>query len=126
MGVTEVIGSTPVDIDLVELLDEGQDGVELALEVRHLLLGDGDPRKMRDAPDGRLIDGHSDLLKMRQPSPRPTAARLSPRSPHLSPQTKGGRGWQTQRSPTCDPVTGNHRGMRGHSTARPRHERSAL
>ena len=30
MGVTEVIGSTPVDVDLVQLLDEAEDGVELA------------------------------------------------------------------------------------------------
>ena len=62
IGVTEVIGSTPVDVDLGQLLDEGQDGVELALKVLDLLLGDRDAREMRDAADGSGVDGHCILV----------------------------------------------------------------
>ena len=64
IGVTDVIGSTPVDIDLAELLDEGQDGVELALKVFHLILGDRDPRQMRNAADGIGVDGHLQLASI--------------------------------------------------------------
>jgi hypothetical protein len=38
------------------LLDEGQNGVQLALEVRHVLVGDGYAGEARDAPHGILID----------------------------------------------------------------------
>ena len=58
IGVTEIIGSTPVDIHLAELLDERQHGVELALQVLDLVIGDRDARQMRDAADGGGIDGH--------------------------------------------------------------------
>ncbi len=68
IGVTEVIGSTPVDVDLLQLLDEGQDGVELALQMLDLLLGDRDAGEMRDAADGGGVDGHE--------RPRANAARL--------------------------------------------------
>ena len=47
-----------VAIHFVELLDKGQDGVELALQMRDLVVGDGDARQMRDAADGGGVDGH--------------------------------------------------------------------
>ena len=58
IGMTEVIGSTPVDVDLVELLDEGRMALSLALQMRHLVFGHRDAGQMRDAADGRLIDRH--------------------------------------------------------------------
>ena len=62
IGVTEVIGSTPVDIHLGQLLDERQHGVELALQVLDLIVRDRDARQMRDAADGCGIDGHENLV----------------------------------------------------------------
>src|SRR5882757_8568290 len=47
-----------VHLDLGQLLDKGQNGVELAAEVLDLLVGDRDARQMRDAADGRGVDGH--------------------------------------------------------------------
>ena len=58
IGVTEVIGSTPSTFDLRQLLDKGQHGVQLALQMRNLGLGYRDPRQMRDTADGVGIDGH--------------------------------------------------------------------
>ena len=58
IGVTEVIGSTPVDVDRLQLLDPGQDGVELALAVLDLVIRHGDAGEMRDAADGFGVDGH--------------------------------------------------------------------
>ena len=58
MGVTEVIGSTPVDIDLRELFDKRQNGIELALEIVHLLLGNRNAGEMGNAADGIGINGH--------------------------------------------------------------------
>src|SRR5204862_380440 len=49
------------DVDLLELLDERQHGVELAFEVLDLLIGDRDPRQMRDAADCGGVDGHASL-----------------------------------------------------------------
>src|SRR4051812_9388729 len=46
------------DVDLVELLDESQDGVELALQMRDILLGHRNARETRNAADRLLIDGH--------------------------------------------------------------------
>ena len=63
IGVTEVIGSTPVDIDLGKLLDERQDGVDLAPQMLDLVVGNRNPRQMRDAADGRGINGHRKPLK---------------------------------------------------------------
>src|SRR5580704_4032041 len=50
------------DVDLVELLDERQNGVELALQVLDLVVVDGDAREVRDAAHGRGVDGHADSL----------------------------------------------------------------
>ena len=66
IGVTEVIGSTPSTSTSDELLDEGQDGVELAPAGARLVVGDRDAREMRDAAHGVGIDGHgasSQLLR---------------------------------------------------------------
>ncbi len=49
------------DVDLLQLLDEGEHGVELAAQVLDLVLGDGDARQMRDAADGIGVDGHGAL-----------------------------------------------------------------
>jgi len=38
---------------LGQLVHEGEDGVELALEMDHFFLGDGDAREMRHPPDRR-------------------------------------------------------------------------
>ena len=46
-----------VNIDGAQFLDEGENGVQLLLEVRHVFVLHGDARQMRYAPDGRLIDG---------------------------------------------------------------------
>src|SRR5258708_3023099 len=51
-----------LDIDLGQLLHESQHGIDLALQVRDLLVGDRDARQMRDAADGLGIDGHGDLM----------------------------------------------------------------
>src|SRR5580704_12338662 len=51
-----------VHIDLAELLDEGQDGVELALKASHLVPGNGDPRQMRHAADRICVDSHQNLV----------------------------------------------------------------
>ncbi len=40
-------------IDGSQFLDEGEDGIELVLQMRHVGLADLDPRQMRDAPHGR-------------------------------------------------------------------------
>ena len=58
IGVTEVIGSTPSTLTSVELLDKGQHGIDLALQVRHFLVLDRDPRQMRDPPGRGCIDCH--------------------------------------------------------------------
>ncbi len=43
-------------VDLVELGDEVEDAVQLMLEPRLLILGDGDAGEMGDAADGGAID----------------------------------------------------------------------
>src|SRR5580700_472664 len=50
------------DVDLAELLDEGQDRVELALQTGHLVLGNGNPRQMRNAADRICVDSHVSLI----------------------------------------------------------------
>jgi hypothetical protein len=55
MGVTEVMGSTPV---LVELLHEAEDGVELTLQMGNFIIRHGNAREPRDTPHGRLINRH--------------------------------------------------------------------
>ena len=56
IGVTDVID--PRDVDLRQLLDESEDGVELAPKVLDLLLGDRNAGQVRDAADGCGVDGH--------------------------------------------------------------------
>ena len=41
-----------------EVLHESEYGVELGLQAGNFLVADGNTRQMRNAPDGRLIDGH--------------------------------------------------------------------
>src|ERR1700734_243784 len=50
-----------VDVDLGKLLDEGENRVELALKASHLVLGNGDPRQMRNAADRICVDSHKNL-----------------------------------------------------------------
>src|SRR5580700_4927718 len=50
------------DVDLVELLHEGQDRVELAVKTGHLVLGNGNPRQMRNAANRICIDSHASLI----------------------------------------------------------------
>ena len=57
IGVTDVIDS-PRDVDLRQLLDESEDGVELAPKVLDLLLGGRNAGQVRDAADGCGVDGH--------------------------------------------------------------------
>ena len=83
IGVTEVIGSTPSTFDLRQLLDEGQHGVELALEMLDLVLGDRDARQMRNTADGGGVDGHegsSDrpVGRMGEPIAEPVSGRQPP------------------------------------------------
>ena len=58
MAITEVIGCDAGDVDLVQLLDETEDGVELAAERFRLRVADRDPREAGDALDGILVDRH--------------------------------------------------------------------
>src|ERR1700722_7070 len=51
-----------VHIDLAELLDEGQNRIELTLKTGHLVVGNGDPRQMRDAADRVCVDSHENLI----------------------------------------------------------------
>src|SRR5580704_2695533 len=51
-----------LDVDLVELLDKGQNGVELAPKANHLVFGNGDPRQMRNAADRICVDSHASLI----------------------------------------------------------------
>ena len=46
------------DIDLRELLDESQHGVELARKVLDLVFSHGDAREMRHPADGFGVNGH--------------------------------------------------------------------
>src|SRR6266478_2950580 len=50
-------------IDLRQLLDEGENGVELASQVLDLVLGNSNARKLRDAANGIGIDRHGMLLE---------------------------------------------------------------
>jgi hypothetical protein len=61
IGVTEVIGSTPRHVDLVQLLDETEDRVQFALHPRRFFVGDGDAGEFGDALDGGKVDGHAIL-----------------------------------------------------------------
>ena len=63
IGVTEVIGSTPSTFTSCKLLDEGEHGVDLVLEMLDLVLGHRDAGEMRDAADGGGVDGHGAILK---------------------------------------------------------------
>src|SRR5580700_1882220 len=51
-----------LDVDLVELFDKGQNGVELALNTGHFVLGNGDPRQMRNAANRVCVDSHQNLI----------------------------------------------------------------
>src|SRR6266567_5495567 len=51
------------DIDLRQLLDEGENGVEFAPQVLDLVLGNRNARKLRDAANGIGIDRHGMLLE---------------------------------------------------------------
>ena len=50
--MTEVIGSTPSTSTAFERLDEGEDGVDLVLQMRRLRFAHADAREMRDAANG--------------------------------------------------------------------------
>ncbi len=45
-------------VDFPELLHEGEDSIELALEMPDLLLLDGNASEMRNPPHGLGINGH--------------------------------------------------------------------
>jgi hypothetical protein len=51
------------DIDFRKLLDECQDGVDLAAQMLNLVVGNRDPRQMRDTADGGGVNGHRRSLK---------------------------------------------------------------
>src|SRR5580698_3919551 len=51
-----------VHINLGELLDEGQDGIQLALEIGDLVLGYGDAREVRHTANGFSVNGHQKRL----------------------------------------------------------------
>src|SRR5215470_9102219 len=51
------------DIDLRQLLDKGENGIELAAQMLNLVLGDRNARKLRDAAHGLGIDRHGNLLE---------------------------------------------------------------
>ena len=45
-----------IDVDFTELLDEGEDRIELAAKVLDFTFGDRDSGKMGDTADGVVID----------------------------------------------------------------------
>src|SRR5262249_32971533 len=47
-----------IDLDLLQLLDERQHGVELIPEMLDFILGHGDAGEMSNAADGIGVDGH--------------------------------------------------------------------
>ena len=59
IGVTEVIGSTPVDVDLVQLLHEAEDAGELRRQRLEVGLRHLDAREVRHPARGILVDRHS-------------------------------------------------------------------
>jgi hypothetical protein len=54
IGVTD-------DVDLGQLLDERQDRIDLAPQVLDLVVGNRDPRQMRNTADGGGVNGHRRL-----------------------------------------------------------------
>ncbi len=58
MGITEVMGSTPRDIDFFQFFDEAEDGIEFGRKMRQIVVGNFDAGKTRDATDEVRIDGH--------------------------------------------------------------------
>src|SRR5215831_20442039 len=54
-------GLDAFDVDLRQLLHEGENGVEFAPQMLDLVLGNPNARKLRDAADGIGIDGHGML-----------------------------------------------------------------
>jgi hypothetical protein len=91
IGVTEVIGSTPSTVHLLQLLDERQDAVELVLQMLDFILGNRDTRQMRDAADGCGIDGHANLWSGKALAEAPAAPQwraLRPRTILLARQTR--------------------------------------
>src|SRR5260370_20751962 len=62
-------GFDAAHVDLGELLDEREDRVELGLQVLDFFVGDGDAGEMRDAADGRGVNGHGGFLSARMDAP---------------------------------------------------------
>jgi len=50
-----------IDINLVQLLDETENGVQLVTQFLGAFIGDGDTRELGDSFDSGLIDGHGRL-----------------------------------------------------------------
>ena len=57
-ATTLVIGSTPVDIDLLQLLHPAEDAVQLGHHRLDALFGQGDARQFGNSADGGFVDGH--------------------------------------------------------------------
>ena len=57
-----------VDIDLLQLLDKGQDRVDLAAQMLDLAVLDGDTGEMRDTAHGRGVNGHCGLRRRERSS----------------------------------------------------------
>src|SRR5208283_1606024 len=53
------------NVDLRELLDEGQNGIEFALKMLDLLVGHRDARQMRYAADSLGVNGHGGSLELK-------------------------------------------------------------
>jgi hypothetical protein len=50
-----------VDINLIQLLDEGENGIQLVLHLRHVGFIELDAGKARDPAYSRLVDRHGFL-----------------------------------------------------------------
>jgi hypothetical protein len=71
--MTEVMGSTR---DLLQLLNEEEDGIELASQAVNLLWRNGDAGKVRNVPHGSSVDRHGVLQVLPNPdSPAPERCR---------------------------------------------------
>ena len=66
------------DVAVNAVLDEGEHGVELALQMRNLVLGNRNARQMRDAADGSGVDGHYIRPLTAKPNRRIAEAAFAP------------------------------------------------
>src|SRR4051812_40374731 len=92
----------PGHIDLGKLLDERQDGVDLASQMLGLVVGNRNPRQVRDAADGLVVNGHRKPQKRPKRGPDHPAYSRGVKSPATAVlASKSGASTATSPAPTC-------------------------